>query len=321
MISEQAVPAAAAPEQADTDPHLWLEEVEGEAALAWVRAQNERTFAELEADPRYASFEAAAMEVLTSPERIPYGAVRDGLVYNFWQDELNVRGIWRRTTLESYSGADPEWETLIDFDRLAAEEGANWVYKGADCLRPPPGGSWRCLIALSDGGKDAVIHREFSLSELDFVEDGFVTPEAKQGLAWAGPDTLLVATDWGEGTLTRSGYPFIVKRWQRGTPLSEAVELLRGDPSDVGVWPMSLTLEDGRILQGAVRSETFFTKTYYWFPEGEDGAVPWPVPPKSTPNGVYKGQLLVTLEQDWAPEGQPAFRSGDLVAFDLHSFL
>ena len=321
LTADNSTPADTAAAAFDPASHLWLEEVEGQEALAWVTAQNERTLAELEADPRYAGFEAEALEVLNSSERIPYGSVRDGYVYNFWQDETNVRGLWRRTPLESYGQASPAWETIIDFDKLAADEGANWVYKGANCLRPEEGGEWRCLVSLSDGGKDAVINREFNLATKSFVEGGFVTPEAKQGLAWAGPDTLLVATDWGDGTVTQSGYPFIVKRWQRGTPLESAEELLRGAETDVGVWPMAMKLEDGRILQGAVRSETFFTSSYYWFPEGEAEAVQWPLPPKASPSGIYKGQFLFSIEQDWTPEGQDAFKAGDLLAFDLETFL
>ena len=319
LTADTSPAAEAAP--FDETTHLWLEEVEGAEALAWVTAQNERTLAELEADPRYAGFEAEALEVLNSSERIPYGSVRDGYVYNFWQDEKNVRGLWRRTPLASYATETPDWETLIDFDKLAADEGANWVYKGANCLRPAPGGEWRCMVSLSDGGKDAVINREFNLSTKQFAEGGFVTAEAKQGLAWAGPDTLLIATDWGEGTLTDSGYPSIVKRWQRGTPVEEAVELFRGKETDVGVWPMTMKLEDGRILQGAVQSETFFTQKYFWFPEGETAPVQWPLPLKATPNGIYEGQFLFTIEQDWTPEGQDAFKAGDLLAFELDAFL
>lgn len=312
------IPAAAA---FDPDAHLWLEEVEGAEALAWVTAQNNRTLTALQADPHYAANEAAALDVLNSSERIPYGSVRDGLVYNFWQDATNVRGLWRRTTLASYATETPEWETIVDFDKLAADEGANWVYKGANCFRPAPGAKYRCLVSLSDGGKDAVVNREFDLETKTFVDGGFVTPEAKQGVAWAGADTLLVATDWGDGTLTESGYPFIVKRWQRGTPLGSAEELIRGKATDVGVWPTSMKLEDGRILQGAVIAETFFTSKYVWFPDGETQAVQLPMPPKATPKGIYKGQYLFSLEQDWAPEGQGAFKAGDLVSFPLEDFL
>jgi prolyl oligopeptidase len=305
----------------DPASHLWLEEVEGAEALDWVTAQNTRTLAELEADPRYAGFEAAALDVLNSSERIPYGTVRDGYVYNFWQDAANVRGLWRRTTPGSYATDAPVWETLIDFDKLAADEGANWVFKGSDCFRAGPASPWRCLISLSDGGKDAVITREFDIATKSFVDGGFTTPEAKQGLAWAGNDTLLVATDWGDGTLTESGYPFVVKRWQRGTSLETAAELIRGKASDVGVWPMTMKLEDGRVLQGAVQAETFFTSNYFWFPDGETTAVAWPIPPKSSPSGIYKGQFLFTLQQDWAPQGQGDFKSGDLLSFELDAFL
>ncbi len=305
----------------DAASHLWLEEVEGADALAWVTAQNKRTLAELEADPRYAGFEAAALEVLNSGERIPYGSVRDGYVYNFWQDEVNVRGLWRRTPAASYRTQAPVWETILDFDKLAADEGKNWVFKGADCFRPEAGAKYSCLLSLSDGGKDAVVNREFDIYTKSFVDGGFVTAEAKQGLAWAGADTLLIATDWGAGTVTESGYPFVVKRWTRGAPPESAAEVIRGTMTDVGVWPMVMKLDDGRVLQGAVQAETFFTSKYFWLPDGEAGAVQWPIPLKSSPKGVYKGQFLFSLEQDWAPEGQDAFTAGDLVAFELEEFL
>jgi prolyl oligopeptidase len=322
ILAETDTPEPAYAVAADPDPYLWLEDVEGEGALAWVHAQNTRTLADLQADPRYAGFEAAALDALTSKERIAYGAVRSGLVYNFWQDDEHVRGLWRRTPLASYRSENPEWETVVDFDKLSADEGKNWVYKGANCFAPKQSAEYKCMVSLSDGGKDAVIQREFDLATKTFIEDGFVTTEAKQSASWAGPDTLLIATDWGEGTVTESGYPMIVKRWQRGTPLESAEEVFRGKASDVGVWPMTLELEDGRILQGAVEAETFFTSTYYWFPEGETAPVQWPIPQKSTPSGIYQGQFLVSLQEDWTPDGQTeSFKSGDLVAFDIDDFL
>jgi len=322
--TETYVPDTPAPilETQSEDPNLWLEDVEGDEALAWVRAQNARSLAKLQADPRYAGFEAAALDVLNSRERIPYGAVRDGMVYNFWQDDVNVRGLWRRTRLESYAAAEPDWETVVDFDKLSADEGRNWVYKGANCLRQVGQPARHCLVSLSDGGKDAVVNREFDLLTKTFVTDGFVTPEAKQGVAWVDADTLLIASDWGEETVTASGYPFIVKRWRRGTLLEDAEEVIRGAREHVGVWPMVMELDDGRVLQGAVKSETFFTHSYWWLPDGEAEPVRWPIPLKSSPNGIYKGQFLVSLEEDWAPEGQAqSFQSGDLVAFDVEAFL
>ncbi|MGB3627464.1 MAG: prolyl oligopeptidase family serine peptidase [Henriciella sp.] len=306
----------------ENDPYEWLEEVEGDRALDWVRAQNERTLGDLQEDPLYDGYYQDALDVLTSDERIPYGSIRDGWVYNFWQDDTNVRGLWRRTPLDSYATDDPEWETILDFDKLAEEEDKNWVFKGSNCFQPEDGGKWLCMVSLSDGGKDAVIQREFDLETKSFVEDGFVTTEAKQGLSWVDENTVLIGTDWGEGTTTESGYPFVVKRWTRGTPLESAVEVIRGDHTDVGVWPFVLELEDGRRLQGAVEADTFFTSSYWWLPDGESEPVQWPVPTKSSPEGIYQGQFLFSLQQDWAPEGQPvAFKSGDLVAFDLEQFL
>ena len=317
--TESLKPAGSLPGE---DPYPWLEEVEGDDALAWVRAQNARTLAELQADPRYSDFEAAALDALNSKERIAYGVVRSGYVYNFWQDDTNVRGLWRRASIASYRTDEPDWETVVDFDQLAESEGKNWVYKGANCFEPKGTGTYKCMVLLSDGGKDAVIQREFDLATRTFVKDGFVTPEAKQGLAWAGPDTVLISTDWGEGTVTESGYPFVVKRWARGTSLESAEEVFRGKVTDVGVWPMTLELDDGTVLQGAVEAETFFTSSYWWFPEGETTAVRWPIPMKSSPEGIYRGQFLVSLQEDWAPEGQSdAFRSGDLVAFDVAAFM
>ena len=312
-------------ETESVDPYLWLEEVEGEDALAWVNAQNDRSLSKLTASTVYAENEAAALEALTSNERIPYGTIRDGMVYNFWQDEKNVRGLWRRTPLESYKTDTPDWETVLDFDALAEAEDANWVFKGANCRNPKDDDAETlCLVSLSNGGKDAVIQREFDLKTKSFVEGGFETPEAKQGVSWVDKDTLLIATDWGGdgSTLTESGYPSVVKRWTRGTPLEEAVEIVSGDKTDVGTWPFTLELEDGRILQGAVESDTFFTSTYWLVPEGGSAPVKWPIPPRSTPDSVYEGRLLVALQQDWSPDGQEtAFKSGDLIAFEIDPFL
>ena len=226
-----------------SDPLLWLEEVEGDQALSWVRNQNDRTLAELQGDRRYLGFEDAALEVLTADDRIPYGTIRDGLVYNFWQDEQNVRGLWRRTPVESYRTDEPEWETLLDFDQLAIDEDANWVFKGANVFRAHGSQTYRSLVSLSDGGKDAIVQREFDIASKTFVDDGFVTTEAKQGAVWVDDDTLLIATDWNDEdapTVTESGYPFVVKRWERGRALSEATEVLRSTPADVGVFPFTI---------------------------------------------------------------------------------
>ena len=306
----------------EDDPLIWMEEVEGERALDWVRTQNDRTLTELQSDPRYGDYENAAKEILTSQERIPYGRIRGGQVYNFWQDETNVRGLWRRTPQDSYATGEPEWETLVDFDKLAEEEGKNWVFKGSFTFHDKKTDRYLTLVSLSDGGKDAVIKREFDLEKKQFIEDGFVTPEAKQDVAWIGPDTLLIGTNWGEGSLTESGYPRIIKRWQRGTALSEAGTVIEVDRTDVAVSPFSIEMEDGTILAHASESDTFFTSTYWWLPDDGSDPVKYPVPPKSEFEGLYRGQLLLALNEDWTPEGQrESFKTGDLVSFPLTPFL
>lgn len=305
-----------------TDPYLWLEEVEGKAALTWVREQNVRSLTTINAHPVFESNYAAALELATSKERIPYGSVRDGMVYNFWQDERNVRGLWRRTSLTSYKSLDPTWETVLDFDQLSTSEGKNWVFKGSDCLQRQGINTTRCIVSLSNGGKDAVVNREFDLITKTFVDGGFETLEAKQSTAWINEDALLVATDWGDdgSTLTASGYPSSVRLWQRGQTLEEARPLYAGKKTDVSVRPWVEELDNGEIIFGAVQSNTFFTSTYWLLNKGD--ALQIPIPVKSNRAGIFHGYQFVILQQDWnvgAPEQN--FLSGDLVAFNLSMFL
>jgi len=216
---------------AAADDHLALEQVDGAEAMAFVAEENRKSLAVLTGDPRYETFRAEAQAILTATDRIPSPSFLGDGVGNFWQDATNPKGVWRRTTLESYRTATPQWETLLDIDALSKAEGKDWVFKGADCLAPD---ETRCLINLSDGGKDAVVVREFDLTTKRFVDGGFNLPEGKHRIEWLDRDTLLVATDFGPGSLTESGYPFIVKTLKRGQTLAQAVEDYRGDASDGG---------------------------------------------------------------------------------------
>lgn len=305
----------------DEGAHRFLEEVEGEAALAWVRAQNSRSLGLIEADPRYRRNYDAALQVQMSEDRIPYGAIRRGYVYNFWQDRDHERGLWRRTTLADYARQEPAWEPLLDLDAVAKAEGANWVYKGVQC-RPPE--YVDCLVSLSDGGKDAVRVREYSIREgagkAGFVSGGFDLPEAKTVAVWESPDSLLVATDWGEGTLTASGYPFVVKRLRRGQALSEAVEVFRGNRDHIGAYPVVLEDASGQRWFGVSLAETFFTASHYVF-DASGEPVPLPVPKKSTPRGLFRDSLVLSLEEDWTIPGHGEFRKGDLVSFGWSAYL
>lgn len=301
-----------------TEAPLWLEEVQGEQAMAKVNAWNKVTLDKLMADKRYTQYFDAGLEIVNAKDKIPYGTYRGGFVYNFWQDESNVRGMLRRTSLDEYTHSQPKWENLLSVDNLAALEEKNWVYKDSECFE---GNYDRCLLSLSDGGKDSVEMREWDHSKQSFVENGFVIPEARTGVSWKDINHINIATNWGENTVTESGYPFIVKALQRGQKLTEAKQIFEGTPKDVGVWPFAIKFGDS-YLNMVVRAVTFYDSEYYWLPNDGRQAIQLPIPQKVSVEGVFKGQLLLSLKQQWSPQGtEDTFYSGDLVSFDLDHWL
>lgn len=302
-----------------TDPYLWLEEVEGERAMEWVRAQNERSLGTLQGDPRYQTLHDQALEIVQSRDRIPApGFNHDGTIDNFWQDATHVRGIWRTTTLDSYQTAEPQWETILDIDALATAEGKNWVYKGATCLPPE---ETRCLISLSDGGKDAVVVREFDRATRTFVDGGFNLPESKGGASWIDADTLLVSRDFGPGSLTTSGYPMIVKVLKRGQTMDQATTVFIGQPTDVSVSGYALRDADGVIQATLINRGVSFYEGETHRLNADGTTTKLELPAKSNINALVQGQLVVTTDQDWtAPSGQE-FKTGDVIAWDLQRWL
>jgi prolyl oligopeptidase len=302
-----------------TDPYLWLEEVEGERALAWVEEQNTASLGTLQGDPRYQPLHDAALAILESRDRIPApGFLNSGLISNFWQDATNVRGVWRRTTLDSYRTEAPQWETVLDIDALARAEGKNWVYRGANCLAPE---ERLCLVSLSDGGKDAVTVREFDTVTRTFVEGGFELAESKGGVTWIDANTLLISRDFGEGTLTTSGYPMIVKRLRRGQRIDQAETIFTGQTSDTQVAASTLRDADG-VVQAVLiyRAFSLFESEVHLL--NADGTTTrLQLPAKSDISALVQGQLVVSLKQDWtAPSGQ-SFQTGDVIAWTLKDWL
>jgi prolyl oligopeptidase len=308
--AEDGVPG---PEQ---DPYIWLEEARSEEALAWVRAENERTLAHMEADPRFEQLKNDALEILDSEDRIPFVSFRPDGLYNFWQDKENPKGLLRRTTLESYQTDDPEWEIILDVDALAAAEGMEWVYKGSTCLPPALN---KCMIALSDGGEDATILREFDTSTKEFVKDGFVLDQKSQGgIQWIDEDTLLVSRDFGEGTLTESEYPLSSRIWKRGTSIDDAPEVFRGEPTDV--WSSASLLRDNT---GTVHAMTAFRAVSFheteYFVSIDNDWVALDIPKKALPYGIVDSQLLFSTDVDWEVDGQ-TFPADSLIAVDLEEW-
>ncbi|HKH91541.1 MAG TPA: prolyl oligopeptidase family serine peptidase [Gemmatimonadaceae bacterium] len=291
------------------DPHVWLEDIEGERAMQWVKAHNATSLGTLQGDPRYEKLHADALRIVEATDRIAMPEIRGRTIYNFWQDPAHVRGILRRTTLESYRGAKPEWELVLDVDALSAREGANWVYHGTTCLRPE---ERRCLLALSNGGKDAEEMRELDLETKRFVDDGFRLPESKGSATWIDENTLLVWRDFGPGTLTKSGYPFVVKRLRRGQPLEQAVEVFRGAPEDVSANAFTLRDADGRLQAVIATRNLTFYEDETWLLRDDGPAVRLPFPTRNSIRGLVDGQLVFTTEIAWN-----GFETGDLLAYDL----
>ena len=298
-----------------TDPYIWLENVNGAKPMAWVHEHNAKTQAVLEADPRYQQYYDEALQIAQAEDRIPSGDFIGGKIYDFWQDANHVRGIWRRTSVEDYATGHPHWETVLDLDALAAAEKANWVWKGADCVRPAEN---RCLINLSDGGEDAVTIREFDLGTDKFVDNGFVLPKGKQRVSWVDENTLLVSREWNPGELGRTGYPYIVKRLKRGQPLSAAVEVFRGKPGDGGYGVTPYVLRDGqnRTLDVISRPlDTFHSETYVLTPKGVRRVA---MPEKNNLSDLVDGRVIAQLDEDWVPAGSKQhFAAGSLVSLDL----
>jgi prolyl oligopeptidase len=313
VSDDHSAQGASAESQSNEDPYLWLEDVTGERALTWVREQNAISTKELEASPIFEPIRARLLAIMDSKEKIPYVAKHGEFYYNFWRDQKNVRGLWRRTTLEEFKKPEPAWEDVLDIDKLAAVEKENWVWKGYDVLYPSYD---RCLLFLSRGGADARVVREFDLKTKQFVDDGFYLSEAKSEVAWRNRDTLYVATDFGPGSLTASGYPRIIKEWKRKTPLTEAKTVFEGKTEDVGVGA-SVVHDHGRTYEFINRGLTFFTS--YDYVRRGDQWVKIDKPDDATVN-TYEDQLLLRLRSDWNVSGTN-FPAGALLAADFDGFL
>ena len=296
------------------DPYLWLEDVEGEKALAWAEARNSESLEVLENLPEYQMLYDKNLAVYDSEDQIAYPRIRGNYLYNFWRDAKHERGLWRRTTAEEYGKDEPQWETLLDLDALAKAEDENWVWHGAGCLHPDYD---RCLISLSRGGADADVTREFDIPSKQFVEDGFYLPESKGGASFIDRDTVFVSTDFGAGTMTASGYPRITKLWKRGTPLSEATVLYEGTPEDIGVFSYLVhTAEKDYPL--VVVAPTFFTNTFYLLSEGKLKKLD--IPADADIETIFQNQLLIGLKSDWQRDGQ-TWKQGMLVSIDIDDLL
>ncbi len=294
---------------ADDDRYLWLEDVDGEKALEWVRTENELTAARLTTNPLFDELYAEAKTILNSESRLPEVDLKGDWLYNFWRDTNNPRGVYRRTTLAEFATENPAWEVVIDIDALSASEGKQWVFKSMTCLPAHPE---NCLVQLSPGGGDAAVTREFNSVSKTFVENGFFLPLAKGDLGWIDADTVFVATDFGPGSMTDSGYPRIVKRWKRNTPLAEATPVYEAGVTSVSASATRLR-STGADIDLVTDGKTFWTSEKYQLTG--DGRVKLELPASTVVNGAFQGRLIFSLKEDWL-RGDTTYPQGAVLIAD-----
>lgn len=297
-----------------TDPYLWLENVEGEKALDWARAQNKISDEAFKTQPLFAELRDRFLEVLNDKERVIYPDMEGNYIYNLWQDEKNERGLWRRMSKEDYLSGKNEWEVVLDLDQLSAKENRKWVFKGASWLGPENN---LCLLSLSDGGKDESVIREFDVSNGSFVNNGFSVNESKSDAVWVDRDHILVATYYGPGTMTTSGYPSIVKIWKRGADPAEAETLLTTDTSHVSISVFGMNAADKQYAFIADSKGFYEREIFLYTPEGIRRIE---VPSDVESYGMQGDKMLLYLQSDWKI-GNETYKSGSLVSFDLQDFL
>jgi prolyl oligopeptidase len=299
---------------AQEDPFLWLEEVDGKKALEFVEKQNKSSLDILTQQKDYQDIYDKSLAIINATDRIAYPSIYGSFIYNFWQDKDHERGIWRRTTKDSYNSGNPTWETVLDIDALSLKDNVKWVFKGANGLYPKYN---RFLIRLSKGGGDAVVLKEFDATTKSFITDGFAIEEAKGGASYWDENTLIVSTDFGPGSMTTSGYARQVKLWKRGTLLKEAQLLFEGENTDVACGGYVMRDGDKKYLI-VYRNPTFYTsKAFLW----ENGKlIEIDIPENARASTLLKNQLVIDLKSDWNVEGK-VYKQGSVISTDFTSLL
>nr|WP_040309285.1 prolyl oligopeptidase family serine peptidase [Asticcacaulis biprosthecium] len=296
------------------DPRGFLDEIDGEAAMAWVHAHNAASLAQLGQNPLFEQYRTEALKILEATDRVPApNFATGGFVDNFWQDKDHVQGLWRRTNWDAYKSGQPDWQTILDIDALAKADGKTWVYGGSSCLPPA---NTRCLISLSDGGTDADEIREFDVTTKSFVKDGFFLPAGKQNASWRDADTIYVSREFTPGELTESGYAYVTKVLKRGQTLDQAVEIHRGEKTDVSAGRYPVRDITGAYVADASYRYLDYYHSQYSFHDG-DRTVTFPLPTTSSFSALHEGQIVWWLKEDWTSASGRTFTSGSVIAFDF----
>jgi len=313
IMAQESIAIASAT-TGDIDPFLWLEDVTGEKAIEWVKARNAKSQAKMEADPKFNALREDLLAILDSDARIPFVGKQGEYYYNFWRDKKNERGLWRRTSLTEFKKTEPKWEVILDLDSLGKAENENWVWKGANLLRPD---YKRALVTLSRGGADADVTREFDMDKREFIKDGFARPESKGSMRWIDLDHVFVMTDFGSGSMTESGYPRIAKKWKRGTPFESAEVVYEGKNEDMSVGAFHDD-SPGFERNFVTRNLAFYNDELYLL-DDKSKLIQVDVP-NSARKSVFHQYLAIELRKPWEVGGK-TYPAGALLMTNFDAFL
>ncbi|NQU54035.1 MAG: S9 family peptidase [Bacteroidetes bacterium] len=291
---------------AQEDKFQWLEDVDSEKSLDWVENWNDKSLSILKNQPEYNSIFEKNLEIYNSTDRIADPSIYGNFIYNFWQDKEHERGIWRRTLLKNYLSDNPEWETVLDIDKLSEKDNEKYVFKGATGLYPD---YKKFLVNLSKGGGDAVIIKEFDANTKTFIEDGFLVREAKGSANWIDENTLMVSTDFGNG-MTTSGYPKQVKIWKRGTELKDAKLIFEGKEDDMGIWGYTLPTKN-KTYSVVMRRTSFYSGSYAFIEKGK--IITPELPEDISFSTIFNEQAIFELKSDWNT-GIRTFKQGSVLS-------
>ena len=300
--------------EGNVDPYLWLEEVESEKSLNWVKAQNVLSEKAITTKPLFEPLRKKYLEVFNDKDKIAYPNMVGDYVYNLWQDETNERGLWRRMSKTDYINKKKTWEEVLDIDELSKKENKKWVFDGANWLEPD---NIICLIYLSDSGKDEHEIREFNVKTKEFVENGFIFKESKGGVAWVNENKVLVYRNFGKGTLTNSGYPREVKLLERGASLENAKTIFEADSTSVRVGSFSF-FEQNKQHIFVYKRLTFFSGELYYFSGEKLDKIEYPK--DAYFEGFHKNEFILSLQSDWIVNDEK-YEMGSLISFDLNQNL
>ncbi|WP_205954045.1 MULTISPECIES: prolyl oligopeptidase family serine peptidase [Pantoea] len=290
-----------------------LELINDESALSWVNSQNHITLEKFCNTESFFKRKDIYLKCYNDNSNIPWVTHYGDKVYNFWQDENNPRGKWRRSDEKSYLLGEPEWEIILDLDALNENEQSNLIFNYAQLLYPK---FEKALIYLSHGG-DACEIREFDLIKKEFIADGFYLPESKSSVSWYDENTLLLSLDYDEESLTSSCYPRCVYKWKRNTSPTESILIYSGEKSDLAVssWHVFHPGYEKTII---CRQIDFYRSCIYILKGGNE------LKQLEIPHDAYCDfffqWLIIRLSSSWVIK-EKCYLAGSLLVIDTNNFI